>query len=212
MLALLAQAGGNKNDEVERAVLLGACCGLAVWLVVVIFFLISLSKALHRCHPRNRTMEPGQVWLNLIPLFNIVWQFVTVNRVADSLRNEFYDRRWDRGDTDYGRGVGTVYCVLNPVVGVLNAASNVEPVLALVVVPLALVALICFIIYWVKIANFSGQLVARPGDYDDYDDYEDDEPDDEPDDRGDRRDDRDRRDKPRGEYDDGYEDRPWERR
>ncbi|MBX3255949.1 MAG: hypothetical protein KF862_17575 [Chitinophagaceae bacterium] len=24
-------------------------------------------------------MHPAQVWLNLIPVFNLVWQFITVN-------------------------------------------------------------------------------------------------------------------------------------
>jgi hypothetical protein len=200
MLALLAQAGGNNqnNDDFDippemMGVFVAFVCGfLIVLLIVAIFFLLTLSKALSRCHPRNRTMEPGQVWLNLIPLFNIVWQFITVYRVADSLRNEFSDRGWHRRDEDYGRGLGTAYCVLNLVSAI--------PYLGAL---FGLAGLICFIIYWVKIANYSSQLAA-PGDYDD--DNRDDDRD------RDARDDRDRRDKPRGEHDDGYEDRPWERR
>ena len=90
---------------------------LLVFLVVFIFFFLTLSKALSRCHWRNRTMEPGQVWLNFIPLFHLVWQFITVNRVADSLRNEFYDRGWHRRDEDYGRGLGIAACALWIVAG-----------------------------------------------------------------------------------------------
>jgi len=155
-------------------------------------------------------MEPGQVWLNLIPIFNIVWQFITVSRVADSLRNEFYDRGWHERNEDYGRGIGTAYCVLN----IISAIPYIGGIFALG-------ALVCFIIYWVKIANYSGQLAARTGYHDDYDDYDDDDDRrDDHDDHRDHRDDprderRDRRDRSddRGrELDDGHEDRPWERR
>jgi hypothetical protein len=32
-------------------------------------------------------MEPGMVWLNLIPVLSLVWQFITVIRVAESLES-----------------------------------------------------------------------------------------------------------------------------
>lgn len=202
MLALLAQAAANNNDDLEDlppealAIILAVLCGMClVFLVVFIFFFLTLSKALSRCHWRNRTMEPGQVWLNFIPLFHLVWMFITATRVADSLRNEFYDRGWHRNEEDYGRGLGITACVLwivggLPYIGVLFAIGW----------------LVCFIIYWVKIANFSGQLASREG----FDDFEDD-----PDDGGggdDKPRERRREEPRRGEHDDGYEDRPWERR
>ena len=203
-LALFAQAQNPNNNgdpppEFVIALLVFVGVVLLVWLVVAICFLISLSKALARCHPRNRTMEPGMVWLNLIPLFNLVWQFITVNRVAESLDNEFYDRGWDQRGEDYGRSIGTTSCVLNllgciPYCGMLFGIG----------------ALVCFIIYWVRIAGFSSQLASRPDDK--YEDEYDDEGDER--NRGRRGDNRDaatttqRRD----EYDDGLEDRPWERR
>jgi hypothetical protein len=193
MFALFAQGLNNQNNGpppefwIVFLVVLGGI--LVVALVIAIFFFLTLSKALSRCHPRNRTMEPGMVWLNFIPLFNIVWQFITVNRVSESLSNEFYDRGWDRQGEDYGKGVGMTYCIMNllgwiPYCGML----------------FGIVGLVCLIIYWVKIANYSGQLVAHR---DDYDDRDDDRYDDRDDSRGPRR---------RDETDDGYEDRPWERR
>src|SRR5262245_3407130 len=111
MLAMLAQvaANNNNNDDLENlppellVVFLVILAGvLLVFLVVFIFFFLTLSKALSRCHWRNRTMEPGQVWLNFIPIFHLVWMFITAVRVSDSLRNEFYDRGWHRRDDDYG--------------------------------------------------------------------------------------------------------------
>ena len=44
-------------------------------------------------------MEPGMVWLMLVPCVNIVWQFVIAIRVPESLRNEFRDRDQDDGPT-----------------------------------------------------------------------------------------------------------------
>jgi hypothetical protein len=147
-----------------------AFCGLffLILLVVVVLFLRTLWIALSRCHPDNRTMSPGQVWLNLIPCFNIVWQFVTVLKVGDSLKQEFLDRRLDEGG-DYGKTLGLA-CILlfigaNVVqqVGqeVLGAAGG-DRIVAMALVGVSwfmhIGTLALFIIYWVKIAGFSRQL------------------------------------------------------
>jgi hypothetical protein len=152
------QPNNGPPDEFMAIFIGVVCVALVVGLVILILYLLTLSKALSRCRPANRTMEPGQVWLNLIPLFNIVWQFITVTRVAESLKNEFYDRGWDdRGD--FGKSVGTAYCVLNlagfvPFIGGL----------------FSLAGFVCFIIYWVKIAGHSKELAGDGGGYNDYDD------------------------------------------
>ena len=135
---------------------------LAVALAILILYLRTLSTALSHCRSRNRTMEPGQVWLNLIPCWNIVWQFVTVARVAESLSNEFEDRGMRR-DGDYGKSIGTAYCALN----LAGAIPFVGPFFGLA-------GFVCFVLYWVKIAGYNRQLASRSGrgDYDD-DDYDD---------------------------------------
>jgi hypothetical protein len=152
----------NGPPDEFMAIFLGVMCvALAVGLVIAIFFLLTLSKALTRCRPANRTMEPGQVWLNLIPLFNIVWQFITVARVAESLKNEFYDRGWDdRGD--FGKGVGTTYCIMN-LLGFVPFIGGI----------FSLIGLVCFIIYWVKVAGHSKELAGGGGGGDYDDDYDD---------------------------------------
>ena len=60
----------------------------AILLVPFIFYLLTLQKALSRCSPGCRAMNPGMVWLMLIPLFHIVWQFfVVLNMPSRSMRN-----------------------------------------------------------------------------------------------------------------------------
>lgn len=179
-------AGAGPPPEFWIIIAVVLVIALAIGLTIQIFYLLTLSKALRRCRPRNRQMEPGQVWLNLIPCFNIVWIFITVIRLADSLRDEFDDRRL-RGDGDFGRGLGITYNVLNllgaiPYVGVIFSVAG----------------LVCFIIYWVKIAGYSRQLFEDTEDrYNSYDER-DDRSDDLDDDRDRRREDRYDRDR----YDD----------
>ncbi len=139
----------------EVAVLLIYGVAIAVGIVIQIFFLLSLSKCLKEISPRNRRMEPGQVWLNLIPCFNLVWMILTILRIADSLRDEYEDRGL-RGDGDFGRTMGIVYYVSQFVCGI--------------------VALIFFILYWMKIAGYTKELAADGRRRDDFGDEEDDRP------------------------------------
>ena len=62
---------------------------VGIILLPAIFYLLTLQKALERCSSESRTTTPSSVWLMLIPLFNIVWQFILVSRVSESLYNEF---------------------------------------------------------------------------------------------------------------------------
>lgn len=105
-----------------------------------------------------RTMEPGQVWLNLIPCFCYVWNFITVLRVSESLRNEFEDRGDYRRGDDHGQALGITTCVLNVCQWIPYLGSLVF-----------LGAVVCFIIYWVKIGGYNRELAEAPSFRDDDD-------------------------------------------
>jgi hypothetical protein len=139
-------------------------------------------------------MEPGQVWLQLIPLFGLFWQFVVVNRIAESLRKEYRSRGW-RKSGDFGQGLGTIECVLT----VLSLVPFINYLTSLP-------ALICFIIYWVKIAGFSKELASDRGN-----DDEDGEPEFEQEFENEEEEERPRRRKDRDE-DEEEDDRPRKRR
>ena len=115
-------------------------------LIPGILFLLTLQKALERCSIDSRTTTPGSVWLSLIPLFNIVWQFILVTRISESLHNEFTKRNISQ-DPEPGKSIGIAYCVLGvcgiiPFVGILASIAS----------------LICWIMYWVKISGYSDKL------------------------------------------------------
>lgn len=160
MSLLLAQAG-KANDGFgepgsftqERLayvyIVAGAC--ILLWLFAVLPLLFTLSRALRRCSPDRRTMEPHQVWLNLVPVINLVWQFITVMRVAESLRRE-YRRRRLRVRDDFSQTIGLIACAMS-FLGVC----------------LAPVYLICGIIYWISIVGYARRL-ARDDARVEYDD------------------------------------------
>ena len=114
---------------------------LAILFVPFIFYCLTLQKALNRCSPECRAMSPGMVWLMFIPLFHIVWQFIVVLNIAKSLASEF-QKRGIAEDPKPGQTLGLVMCIGNLICGP--------------------VGLICWIIYWVKIADYSRKLAAPP--------------------------------------------------
>jgi hypothetical protein len=58
-------------------------------LVIYILFNISMQTAMNKVSQKNRRMEGGLIWLNLIPLLNIVWPFVFNNALRESYKKEF---------------------------------------------------------------------------------------------------------------------------
>jgi hypothetical protein len=179
------------NPEAILGVALGMFCliagvALAVVIVIGIFYLLTLQKALSRVSPRNRLMEPGMVWLMLIPCVNIIWQFMIAINVPGSLRNEFRDRGRDEG-SDYGKSIALTNCILGIVSGIISnvfgRTPDMERAGAFISVVASLLGLVLFIVFWVRIAGYSSQLAANDSyrqrdidrklaqfDQDDYDD------------------------------------------
>jgi hypothetical protein len=143
-----------------------AIFALAIALVITICYLMTLSTALSRVAPRNRLMEPGQVWLMLVPCVNFIWQFFIAIRVPDSLKNEFRDRGRDDG-SDYGKSIALTNAIIGLVGGgitnVMTRTGGMEQIGLAISLLLTLVNLVLFIVFWVKIANYSSQLAMDDG-------------------------------------------------
>jgi hypothetical protein len=125
----------------------------AVSIIPLIFYLLTLQRALEKCAPHNRSMSPGLVWLQIIPFFNIIWQFFVVTAVSDSLSKEYAYRRLPV-EGDCGRSLGIAMAVL-----------MVCWVIPYVSVFAFIAWLVLWIIYWVKVAGLSERLdrAARYG-------------------------------------------------
>lgn len=136
-----------KFGATEIILILGV---LGVAFLPAIFFLRTLSNTLKEIHPDNRRMQPAEVWLELIPIYGMVWQFIVVNRLADSLKSEFLSRNIDLSEDRPGHALGIAYCILLlcswiPVVGVVAAFAG----------------FVCWIMYWVKISDFKSRLILH---------------------------------------------------
>ena len=146
----LAQSDAANDAAVKAGMavgfLIGAVIIFAIFLIPAIFFILTLQKALNRCAPENRAMQPGMTWLLLIPLFNLVWQFIVVINMAKSLGAEF-QKRGMAEEPEPGKALGLVMCIL--------VCCGIIPYLGVLC---DIGALICWIIYWVKIAGYSNKL------------------------------------------------------
>jgi hypothetical protein len=119
----------------------------AISLLPTIFFLLTLHRTFEEVSEENRLMPAGQVWLALIPLFGMIWKFIIVSRLADSLQSEFAKRGLESKEARPGYSIGMAYCILT-VCGFIPFAT--------------LGALVCWIIYWVNIADYKNKLSSNP--------------------------------------------------
>lgn len=115
-----------------------------------ILYILTLQRALERCAPIARTMQPGMVWLLLIPLFNLVWGFIVVLGLSRSLANEFARRGMPSPEAEPGQSIGLAMCIC--------ACCGVIPVLGLLG---SLASVVLWIMYWVKISGYSQTLAIQ---------------------------------------------------
>jgi hypothetical protein len=136
----------------DGLLLTGIVVGVMLVLIPFILFLLTLQKTLQTISPENRKMPPGNVWLMLIPLFNIVWQFIVVSRIADSLRDECLRLNIPVNEQRPTHAIGLTYCICNIVSGLI-------PIFG----PLA--ALTIWIMYWIKVNQYKKLLIANKDNY-----------------------------------------------
>jgi hypothetical protein len=115
-----------------------------LFLIPAIFYLLTLQNTLSKCAPASRTMDPPLVWLLLIPFFHLIWGFFVVMALAKSLGNEFRRRAIPSADPMPGQSIGFAMCICG--------CCGLIPVINFLAGPAAFVL---WIIYWVKIAEFS---------------------------------------------------------
>jgi hypothetical protein len=140
---------------------------LLVFVVIAVLFLLTQQNTLKAVKPENRLMQPGMVWLQLIPLFGMIWQFSVVSRIADSLAKERTSFQEDSilGLADYTAaeqvgerptyGIGLAYCILE-IINVVMAWPHLLPTVQGLV---ALAMIICWIIYWVQLAAIKKKII-----------------------------------------------------
>ena len=135
--AIFAQddfGGGNPEDAIALIVMLVLTAIIVVVAIAVwAFILYTYYSALNSIPAQFRTMEPWQVFLLLIPCFNIIWLFFVVQKIPESFRNYFH-AIGDHSRGDCGAGIGLWYAILTIVSAIpLVNYISVFPTLILMV-------------------------------------------------------------------------------
>lgn len=138
---------GQPGQEIPPELLLAiAAVGLIIGLAISILIAVLLYGCYARIPQQYREMEPGMVFLILIPCFNLVWVFFVTLRLSQSFQKYFTAQgRSDVGDCGYQIGLWYSICTAASIVPCVNYISG----------PASLVLLI---IYLVKVIGLKNQI------------------------------------------------------
>lgn len=120
---------------------------IPIFLLPAIFFLLTLQKTLNAISPENRRMPPSNVWLMFIPLFNIVWQFIMVDKIAQSITAECARLNIPIKDPKPTYNIGLAWNICNLITFIPFIGG--------------LAALVTFILYWVKVSEYKNLIIAN---------------------------------------------------
>lgn len=102
-----------------------ALIGLYIWSLVL------LMKAADSVPKEHRLLQPGFVFLMLIPVFSVAWAFFMTQRLSRGMESSFTSRGVDRGDC--GRVNGLVFASLGcfgALLSIFQSAANLFSVAA----------------------------------------------------------------------------------
>lgn len=121
---------------------------MAVLLLPLIFYILTVRRAVESCAPESRAMKADHAWLLLIPFFGLFWHFYVVTGVSRSLGRE-YEKRGIATASSPGLTLGLAVCVL----GVITLTPH------LFLRILAMIAtVICWVLYWLKVGDLTAKL------------------------------------------------------
>jgi len=180
MFFVLAHADGQ--TFIETATLIGDMLGQGmlplVGLVLVGLLVVGLWRimdAANAAAPAHRTMEPGMIWLLLVPFFQVYWNFRALPAVSDSLAATMREKGLKPDDC--GRSIGMIWSLLVLGIYILHIISwttegflisigasglvQIEMTLMGMFVVLAWLAVCaCIVIYIVKVQAAKSQILA----------------------------------------------------
>lgn len=125
---------------------------LALLLVIVIMFLYGQYLAVEAVSQQNRKLAPNDIWFQFIPLFNLYWSFVIVNRLSASLAAEFDRLKIQRNELYPTRALGIASLILY--FGLFIPLGELKIVASLG-------WLVCFMLYWMQVYKCRKLILAN---------------------------------------------------
>jgi hypothetical protein len=129
-----------------------AFLGLGIFLAVIIALAISVAIAVVICliiyksfsalPQEHRKLEPGLVWLLLIPCFNVIWNFIVFLKLSDSYCAYFESVGRGEEMGDCGRGIFLAYCICTAVTAVAFWIPCVASIISLASLVLLILSLV----------------------------------------------------------------------
>ncbi|HWB90483.1 MAG TPA: hypothetical protein VG605_01470 [Puia sp.] len=147
---------------------------LAAFLIPAVVFLATEFSVLKRIRRENRLLQPGWVWLQIIPFAGQIWQFGVVYLIAGSIQKEWladgedsllgitHEAARDLKQSKPTLAIGMAYCALNSLVVFTNLFAHLTgDTAALIAGLLALASIICWVIYWSSLASWNRRLKEK---------------------------------------------------
>lgn len=139
--------------------LLARLIELAALVFMTVVWCLGMDRALRACDFSSRRIQPGQSFLIFIPLFGLVWQFIMVNKVSDSLAGEYHLRGWKSDEGRPAIETGLIACVVVLIVFLVRVfIPDFNPGLAFLT---TLGICICMYMHRERLIAFSERLEAE---------------------------------------------------
>ena len=130
------------------------------FIIPAVFFLLTQQRTLEAIRAENRQMKPGQVWLQMIPFFGLIFQFWVIRRIAESIREELNTPTGDSIFAEDGLDIagkptyslGITYAIL--------ICACILPLMLLKGI-FALAGMIVWICYWVQLNRYRVKMKQR---------------------------------------------------
>ncbi len=144
------------DEAVIRAILialgLAFVLSIAIGLAINIVICIMLHKCLLQIPAEHRKMEVWHIWLLMIPLFGLGWNFFVYLRLPESYQSYFAEQgQTDVGDCGRNLGMWYAICGVAILAPCVNTAAG----------PAALVLLIMFHVKTFELRKLMPQEAAR---------------------------------------------------
>ncbi len=156
-----------------------------IMAIVAILFLLSLQSTLKAATPGNRRMQPGLVWIQLLPLIGLVYSFIVARKVSDTIVAEYRSKGQHLASTKPTYGVGVVLALFSIIVTVVSIYFGLtfgrvetipvaqgeivvyrnspdEKAFAALLGIVSLTWFVLFIIYWVQTATYKKKMINLP--------------------------------------------------
>ena len=140
---------------------------LLIFIIPAILFLVAQQNTLRAIQSHNREMAPGLIWLQCIPVFGFIWQFIVVAKISGSISKELSSRG---EESIFGLPpaemlaasnkrptllVGIAYCLILTAGLMINFFSfSMTDRMINAILLFDSAGIICWIVYWVKLARY----------------------------------------------------------